>query len=807
MDTPERNQIGTPVSKFEDSPVFSYINNLSPIKPFRSHSTQIFQPLSFASISSVFTSPHISSVEKSRFLRRNNLLDSCKAVFSADDGDEGKTCSGLPSAVQLPDCSSESQEKCDMSSSTGEANVEPCDDDHVDLAVKLSRTLKYDCVSPNSKGTLCHAVETDTDIEIVETPGLLVHFVRGSSPEKQSAIETDVKLQEVCQFEQAKDEVAGCDWENLMSDAADLLIFDASSTPEACRVQNQKLVEHETVNFSVHGTELHAEGVDDPQKRLANQHHASSNIHHQQESAFQLGGIGEQNKADNRQSLLPCTSKNNHDGDLGEQIGKHVGDSDPSSKVDGQQQRGMRRRCLVFEAAGTQNKNFEDDSRSTSSTSSQADGKINTDDKQLPPLRASGTSSSSCIVPGIGLHLNTLASTSKSCKVIKQEIIASGRRLISIPKPVGSFSSLSTVQRAPIKCLALNPVDREIGPVNKNSHFTQDSLRVPGIGVGEDSNPSSPKKKRRRVETVGEPEACKRCNCKKSKCLKLYCECFAAGVYCVEPCSCQDCYNKPIHEDTVLATRKQIESRNPLAFAPKVIRSSESLPDVGEEYNKTPASARHKRGCNCKKSSCNKKYCECYQGGVGCSSNCRCEGCKNAFGRKDGAIVIGMEEVEHEEEAEALEKNGSNQNLQHTEVSKDESHYSDSHLPITPFSLCRASIKLRSFSSGKPPRSSVLPTGSVRKSDLLTSEMKFEKHFQINPENETPEVLRADSSPVSGVKNASPNSKRVSPPHNGLGLGFSPGRRSSRKLILQSIPSLPALTPLRETTKDFPLKF
>jgi len=60
-----------------------------------------------------------------------------------------------------------------------------------------------------------------------------------------------------------------------------------------------------------------------------------------------------------------------------------------------------------------------------------------------------------------------------------------------------------------------------------------------------------------------------------------YCECFAAGVYCIEPCSCIDCFNKPIHEDVVLATRKQIESRNPLAFAPKVIRNSDSVQETG----------------------------------------------------------------------------------------------------------------------------------------------------------------------------------------------------------------------------------
>ena len=39
------------------------------------------------------------------------------------------------------------------------------------------------------------------------------------------------------------------------------------------------------------------------------------------------------------------------------------------------------------------------------------------------------------------------------------------------------------------------------------------------------------------------PEMNNPCQCSKSKCLKMYCECFTSGYYCDDRCNCTGCCN------------------------------------------------------------------------------------------------------------------------------------------------------------------------------------------------------------------------------------------------------------------------
>nr|XP_020468437.1 protein lin-54 homolog isoform X3 [Monopterus albus] len=121
----------------------------------------------------------------------------------------------------------------------------------------------------------------------------------------------------------------------------------------------------------------------------------------------------------------------------------------------------------------------------------------------------------------------------------------------------------------------------------------------------------------RAAGTVCESEPRKPCHCSRSKCLQLYCECFANGVMCSN-CDCSNCYNNAEHEVRRYEAIKLYLGRNPDAFRPKI---------AGGESGKVKG--WHIKGCSCQRSRCLKNYCECFEANIKCTSSCKCVGCRN----------------------------------------------------------------------------------------------------------------------------------------------------------------------------------
>ncbi|GAY60047.1 hypothetical protein CUMW_199090 [Citrus unshiu] len=337
----------------------------------------------------------------------------------------------------------------------------------------------------------------------------------------------------------------------------------------------------------------------------------------------------------------------------------------------------------------------------------------------------------------------------------------------------------------------------------------------------------------KKASNSSESEDCKRCNCKKSKCLKLYCDCFAAGIYCIDSCACESCFNKPEFEETVTDTRQQIQSRNPLAFAPKIVGHADSAANVVEDGNlTTPASARHKRGCNCKKSKCLKKYCECFQANVGCSDGCRCEGCSNSFGRKTESKYQKVQRWENQSHVKLDAAANVTDSTKTRTIKPFSARWEDlpdmSHLTPLSYSYPEAeassvSPSMRDFQNVRRAhlhqessfQSSVNPHWQSPMSSMPQFHEDFAEHnrrssyskvHDTTKEDNMPEIQKDTSTPSNASKADVPNRKQISPPQfQSQELRSSStqgGLESDRKFSWKNVPSFPPLTPYSKSKDD-----
>jgi hypothetical protein len=440
---------GAAAAGFEDSPVFNFINNLSPIPPPKpsetAHNVQLFKSLDLAPVSSIFASPHVNPAKEPKILIRDDSIQLPQDLHSPNSV---RTRVGSTITFRMIRCRDIVSENCNINCRLNEAPIDPSD--HTSNSEsQLPQSMQNGVGSVESDKDQCADGKTDLTIsqECTDLEGMNLDE---SGPDKMDPSHSGMDLHESQLSEQNKDEPAAYNGDYMIANQpnSDMLTLGLPFGTETQSVNDTQEADNSNSGKSLLNEE--------PNYYIQNSAH---------EPHLYWTGAVEGAAVDYTPQALP--------GALQSQLMPCNKLNDPRDYMPTEQNglsqhlRGTRRRSLFNEKAGASNKSVDkaSDRRSVNSTTPKCKtipGDINSKPLRTPP----------CALPGIGLHLNALAAIPKE-KIVSRDILSNINESSNLPCPAGSSP-----------------------PPSEQNIINDDFAQRTDVASAEPSSQGSPKKKR-----------------------------------------------------------------------------------------------------------------------------------------------------------------------------------------------------------------------------------------------------------------------------------------------------------------------